>query len=162
MAVKEFTRYQKNIKDFIKDLNGKEITRIFFFEEIEPAFKKEDIPFEFIYAFTVVIETGEENFWLHTSSTPEDLEAFWIEKNKEVIDPDEVVDINEVVESVESVPGFDDYSYKIIVKTANHHWFFYAAEIYAEKGKDPEYAQNDMMILCINGPEEAEKLDNLL
>jgi hypothetical protein len=77
---KEKIFYQQKILNFIREMEGQPIERIYFDLDTNPTFDISKVPFQFKYAYSVIIQSGNNKYLLNTASTLRRFETILIEK----------------------------------------------------------------------------------
>ena len=146
----EISIYQDNLISFLNIIEGSQIEKILFTEDLYPTFDKIKIQYKFRYCFNVTFITNKGNYLLTTSQTSSGIEKFWVKHQNSTTDNTSEIVINSFVKNVSNIKEIKNHPYKFSIFLESGFLTFYAADIYDGQNSINSINLEDEMILVFD------------
>lgn len=155
----EVSNYKKNLEDFVSALEGCYIEKIIYYEDPNPEFDKDALPFQFKYCYKATFVTNIGNFVITASQTSWGYDIFWIGSSESVNHISSEKLINSRIKIVTSRSSRGRLPYKLTIELENDKITIYAADIYTNRNKKYTMKVNDEMILVFDNDLEVKSFE---
>ena len=157
----ESKAYNNNLESFLTTVQNAFVSGIIYDIDSNPTFDIKNIPFDFLYCYSVSLITDKGNFRIHTSMTSEGIDSLWVLPFSETEQTKSYVSVESQIRTIAIKQGIDSLPCKMSIAFETKSLFLYAGEIYDRPDNNFDYKINDEMILVFNDEKEAIIFENL-
>jgi hypothetical protein len=157
----EAKAYKNIFESFLTTVRNAFVTGIIYDIDSNPTFDVKNIPFDFLYCYSVSLITDKGNFRIHTSMTSEGVDSLWVLQFPEIDQTKSYISIESQIKTIAIKQGIDNLPCKMSITFETKSIFLYAGEIYDRPDNNFAYKINDEMILVFNDEKEALIFENL-